>query len=369
MPSPELATCGGCALVCDDIELAGERLIRTCPLGDAWFAERLAPPPPLARVDGREVTLDAALDAAAAILRDARSPLVYGLGRATCEAQRAAVALAEAIGGMIDTIAGPSVAFQARGASTATLGDVRDRAEIVVIWRADPVTSHPRLFERLNLPAAGRELVVVDERRTPTAELADTFVEIGDEVEALVRLRTGDDDLARRLRGAGNVAFLHHVGGSVAAVELHALVRDLCQDTHAVSVTLRREANAAGAEDVLAWQTGYPASVSFARGHPREHDGAVADADAALVVGSDPLAEPPAAATERLRAIPLISVAPVVTVTAEAARVAIAPAAAGVYRGGVVHRLDGVPVPLRAPLASDRPGDAEVLIALAERLG
>jgi formylmethanofuran dehydrogenase subunit B len=49
--------------------------------------------------------------------------------------------------------------------------------------------------------------------------------------------------------------------------------------------------------------------------------------------------------------------------------VAIAPAAAGVYRGGVVHRLDGVPVPLRAPLASDRPGDAEVLIALAERLG
>jgi formylmethanofuran dehydrogenase subunit B len=402
MPSPELATCGGCGLVCDDIELAGERLLHTCPLGEAWFAERLAPPPPLARVDGAEVALDAALDVAAGILREALAPLVYGLGSTTCEAQRAAVALADALGAAIapagarlDGASG--LAFQARGASTATLGDIRDRAEIVVIWRADPVTTHPRLFERLRLPAAGRDLVVVDDRRTATAELAGTFVEIDDEVDALMRLRAlvrdapagGDGaardespaggagpagaepalrDLAARLPAAGNVAVVHHVRGHVAALELHALVRDLCRDTHAVALTLRREANAAGAEDVLAWQSGYPGAVSFARGHPREHPGAIEEADAALVLASDPLADPPAAAGERLRAIPLISIAPIVTVTAEAARVAIAPAAPGVYRAGVVHRLDGVPVPLRAPLDSDRPGDDQVLAALAERL-
>jgi formylmethanofuran dehydrogenase subunit B len=429
MPSSELATCGGCGLVCDDIELAGERLVRTCPLGEAWFVERLAPPPPLARVDGREVELDAALDAAAAILREARAPLVYGLGRTTCEAQRAAVALAEALGAAVE-LAGPrldgasGLALQARGASTATLGDVRDRAEVVVIWRADPVTTHPRLLERLRLPAEGRELVVVDEQRTATAEAADTFIEIGDEVDALMRLRAlvrepsaagdaaggteavssadgaeggasagraegvspaggdaaarqeapaaGDEpalrDLAARLRAAENVAVLHHVRGHVAALQLQALVRDLGRDTHAVSMTLRREANAAGAEDVLAWQTGYPAAVSFARGHPTERAGAVEAADAALVVSADPLADPPAVAAERLRAIPLIAITPIVTVTAEAARVAIAPAAAGLYRRGVVHRLDGVPVPLRAPLRSDRPGDDEVLTMLEERL-
>jgi len=33
-----------------------------------------------------------------------------------------------------------------------------------------------------------------------------------------------------------------------------------------------------------------------------------------------------------------------------------------------VHRLDGVPVPFRAPLASSRPGDDELLAALAGRL-
>jgi formylmethanofuran dehydrogenase subunit B len=356
-------TCGGCGLACDDIELAGRHPVRTCPLGDAWFAERLSEPPPLARVDGAEVALDAALDAAAAILREARWPVVYGLGRTTCEAQRAAVALAEAVGGAIETVGGSSHAFQARGASTATLGDVRDRAEIVVIWHADPVTTHPRLLERLRLPAEGRELVVVDTARTATADAADTFVQIEDEVEALVRLRASDDGLAARLRAAGNVAILHDVHGHVAAAELHALVRELCDDTHAVSMTLRREANAAGAADVLTWQTGYPSAVGFARGHPRAESGGLADADAALVVGADPLGD-----RKHLRAIPLISVDPVATATADAARVAIATAAAGVRRAGVVHRLDGVPVPLHAPLESDRPGDDEVLTAIAERL-
>src|SRR3954467_14827373 len=127
MPSPELVTCAGCGCVCDDIELAGERVLNTCPLGDAWFAERRAPAPPLARVDGREAPLEAALDAAAALLGGARAPLVTGLEEATCEAQRVAVAIADAIGAIVD--AGPApLAYQEIGASTATLGEIRDRS-------------------------------------------------------------------------------------------------------------------------------------------------------------------------------------------------------------------------------------------------
>ena len=350
---------------------------------------------PLARVDGREAGLDEALDEAAAILADARVPLVYGLGQASCEAQRTAVALAEAIGAVIDP-AGPlldgasGLAFQARGASTATLGDVRDRADVVVVWRADPVVTHPRLLERLRLPGAGRELVVVDERRTATAEEADTFLELpaDRDVEALWTLRAlvrdkpvapfepPLDDLAARLRGARSVAILQHVHGTVEALGLHALVRDLCQDTHAVAVTLRREGNAAGAEDVLAWQTGYPSAVSFAGGRPRSSPGELSaaavlergDADAALVVGSDPLEHLPERAAERLRAIPVVSVDARDTTTAGAARVAFTTAAAGVHRPGVVHRLDGVPLPLRELLASSRPSEADVLEAIAGRL-
>jgi formylmethanofuran dehydrogenase subunit B len=386
--------------VCDDImAVVGdggglERLERTCPLGDVWFAERVAPAAPPARLGGRETGWDAALDEAAAILTRARAPLVYGLGQTSCETQRAAVALAEALGAVIDP-AGPlldgasGLAYQAHGASTATLGEVRDRAEIVVVWRADPVTTHPRLFERLRLPDANRELVVVDARPTATAEHADTFLELpaDRDVEALwtlralvretpVAARPPLDELAARLRGCRSAAILHHVRGHVEALGLHALVRDLFRVTHAVAVTLRREANAAGAEDVLAWQTGYPAAVSFATGYPRASPGELSaaavlergEADAALVVGSDPLGHLPRLAAERLRAIPVVSVDARNTATADAAHVAFTTAAAGVHRPGVVHRLDGVPVPLRAPLRSSRPSDEEVLVAIAGRL-
>jgi formylmethanofuran dehydrogenase subunit B len=403
MASPEAAgarraTCAGCGLVCDDITaIFGDggriELRRTCPLGDAWFADRVVADAPLARVDGREASFEDALDAAAALLAGARAPLVYGLGQATCEDQRAAVALAEALGATIDP-AGPVLdgaaggAFPARGASTATLGEVRDRSQVVVIWRADPATSHPRLFERLRLPGPDRALVVVDERRTATVEQATTFVELpaSGDVEALWRLRalareeTSDGsplgDLAARLRGCRHGAILHHVRDPLAALAIGALVRDLTRVAHLVAVTLRHEANAAGAEDVLAWQTGYPSAVSFAAGHPRSNPGELSaaavlergDADAALVVGSDPLDHLPPPAADGLRAIPFVSVDARDTATAQAARVAFTTSAPGIHRAGVVHRLDGVPVPLRAVLESERPSAEDVIAGIAARL-
>jgi formylmethanofuran dehydrogenase subunit B len=85
-------------------------------------------------------------------------------------------------------------------------------------------------------------------------------------------------------------------------------------------------------------------------------------------VGSDPLDHLPPAAAERLRSIPVVSVDARDTATAGAARVAFTTAASGVHRPGVVHRLDGVPVPWRAPLGSSRPSDEDVLAAITERL-
>ena len=103
------ATCTFCGCVCDDIELHadGERITKTkhaCILGEAWFrnhtAERLYPD---ALIDGRHATVDEAVEAAADLLYRAHMPLVYGLSNITCEAQRQSVALAELIGGVIDS--------------------------------------------------------------------------------------------------------------------------------------------------------------------------------------------------------------------------------------------------------------------------
>ena len=115
------ATCAGCGCACDDIEVtvAEGRIVgltRTCELGDAWFAERTAEGP-VTRIDGRAASVDEAADAAAAILRQARAPLIYGLGQTSCEAQRRAVALAEAVGAIVDPAGGrgAGLAYQAIG--------------------------------------------------------------------------------------------------------------------------------------------------------------------------------------------------------------------------------------------------------------
>jgi formylmethanofuran dehydrogenase subunit B len=399
------ATCGGCGCGCDDIEVAvaagaPEGATGTCPLGDAWLAERTAEPPPPAHVDGREVDLADAVEAAAAILGEARLPLVCGLGETDCESQRAAVALAEALGAVIDPSDSAAAASQALGVSTATFGDVRDRADLVVAWRADPVSSNPRLLPRLRLDRvarpAERTLVVVDGRRSATAAEADEFIEVAAELdfEALWALRAlarevplerdlaarlplhALEQLAARLRACSYGVVLHGSAGYANSLALLALVRDLARGAHVVALPLRREAGARGAEDVLAWQTGYPAAVSFARGHPRARPGEFSAAgllergepDAAVVVGFDALRQLPPSAADHLRRIPMVVVDPRATETASAARVAFGTAAAGVQREGTAHRMDGVPVTLRAPLASERVGDGDVLAAIQARI-
>jgi formylmethanofuran dehydrogenase subunit B len=330
MPSRERATCGGCGLACTGIEVVdGAAFEGACGLGDDWFAERLEPQPPLARVDGGETDLDAALDAAVELLAAARAPLICGLTQTTIEAQRAALDIADAIGATVDSGAS-TLAFQEVGASTATLGEL-SRAKLTVIWRADPETTHPRL-------TLHGEVIAVDPP---------------DPVDALWTLRalvrgvavTNDSPelaaLAERLRGSPHTALLHDAGDHLEALGLHALVRDLAPRGHIVTLRLRRDVNAAGAEDVLAWRTGYADG----------QDGG--EFDAVMAVGPS-------------RRRPTISVG---WRPNEEARVAIATAAAGVHRAGFVHRLDGVPVPLYAPLPSDRPGDDEVLNAIAGRLG
>jgi len=395
------ATCAGCGCACDDIEATVVEsrlasLTRTCPLGDAWFADRTADRPPVARVDGHAVSVDEATDAAAAILRQARAPLVYGLRQTSCEAQRRAVALAEAVGAIVDPAGGGAadLAYQAIGASTATFGEIRDRAELVVAWRADPAVTNPRLLGRLRVES--QALVVVDATRAATAEAADAFIEldVASDFEALWALRAlvtrapldreracglpldRLDDLAERLLGARHVALIHGAVDELSALALFALVRDLSRERHAVTLGLRGDGNARGAEDVLAWQTGFPSAVSFARGYPRSNPGELSatallergEVDAALVVGSDPLEHLPGDAADRMRELPMVVVDARGTATAAAARVAFATAADGVELPGTVHRMDGVPIPLRAPLPTERPGAEDVLAAIAGRL-
>ena len=171
-----------------------------------------------------------------------------------------------------------------------------------------------------------------------------------------------------------HVAFLHGALDELGALALFSLVRDLSRERHAVTLALRGEGNARGAEDVLAWQTGFPAAVSFARGHPRAQPGRVQRrrrcwSAARSTPRSWSRSDALDASCRRLRELPTVVVDARDTETAKAARVAFATAADGIEVAGTAHRMDGVPVPLRALLDGDRGRRVEdVLAAIAGRL-
>jgi formylmethanofuran dehydrogenase subunit B len=401
---PESLVCAGCALLCDDVTVADRGFEPACPLGAEWYAARSggdeSSPTPEATVAGEPADVDTALARAAELLRGRRRPLVHGFEGATVEDARAAVALADRLGAIVAAgePGGPwpgAPAFPLRGASTATLGEIRDRSELVVVWREDPATSHPRLLERLGFTGdgadgthpsrtPGRALAVLDDRDTPTARLGDLRLRWpphhdAESLAALHLLARGRGDthlddglrermepLWRRLAPLSHATFVYGpalaagTGGQRRALALQELVRELSRGRHVVTLSLAGAPGIRGADDVLAWQTGYPAVVDLGRGHPEpvtctepviEHE----RVDVTVRVGDDPGARGAPVAGE-----PAVIALSGVPGTPEPA-VWIRTASAGIGAGGTMHRLDGVPLALRPPQPSAAPSAAELL--------
>ena len=383
-------TCAGCSILCDDVTVErvddGVRLAPPCDLGAEWFSARARrPSESAATIGGRPADIETALSRAAALLRGARRPLLHGFDAATVEDARAAVALADRLGALIatDGVTDPwpgAPAIPLRGAATATLGEIRGRSRVVVIWREDPETTHPRLLDRLGFGTgsrAKRALVVIDDRDTATAARADVRLRWAPErdldalthLHALARRLTppaGDlwpelEGLLERLAAVPHATVLHGPGltagegGERRALALHELVRALCDDRQVVTLALGGAAGIRGAQDVLAWQTGYPDRVDMASGHPElitttrplSADG---DIDVSLSVEGAPVALP-GVTQIALHSLPVSDV-----------EVSIRTAAAGVAATGTAHRLDGVPLALQAPLPS---GELTAAVLLA----
>jgi formylmethanofuran dehydrogenase subunit B len=189
--------CTVCGCVCDDLRLTvdGGRITKAegaCVLAEPWLLGQDTCRPPVAQIEGRVAPLGDAVAKAASLLRSARYPLIYGLSRSSTEGQRAAIALADKLGANIDTTASlchaPSVvALQAAGESTCTLGEVKNRADLVIFWGSNPLESHPRHWERYSVLPAGlfvprgradRFVVVADVQATASTEAADLFLPI-----------------------------------------------------------------------------------------------------------------------------------------------------------------------------------------------
>lgn len=397
---------------------------------------------PLIRKNGEfvEVSLEEATRKAAEILAKANYPILYGWSSTSCEATRVGLELAEEIGGVIDNTAvvchGPSIlSIQDVGISSCTLGQIRHRADLVVYWGSNPWSAHPRHIERYTafsegrfqksawkgyltkvkasvakkkiesalrrvlfrkkafvspkprkgpppiLFKEGRKLIVVDVRKTRSAEISDCFLQVEPNkdyellqaLRALINEQEIDvdevagipveylEEIADLMIGCNFGVLFFGVGLSMSKGKLRnvdaalCLVRDLNTRTKFVIMPMRGHFNVTGADTVFTWQTGYPYAVDFSLGYPRYNPGETSvvdillrgESDAALIVASDPVASFPKKVVEQLVKSPLIVIDPHMSATTRMADVVFPSAFVGIEANGTAYRMDHVPLPLK----------------------
>ena len=411
----ENVTCLGCGCACDDIGVTVRdgRIVdahNACALGARWFGDGSVPS--LCRVDGRDEPLAVAMTHSAHVLRAATRPLVYLVPGLSCESQRQAAAVADLLRARLDSVTSSTVrhavlAGQEHGFASATLGELRNRADVVVFWGVDLAQRYPRFTSRYAPDPVGvyvggrqsRTVVAVDIEGATTIDDADRRLTIAsaDEIatltalQALARARpdaptltslaslpgaawTTARELAPLLLSARYVALVYDAEPDRRAERsgrrfeaLVSLSHALNERTRCAAVALRAGGNRSGADSVLVAQTGYPFAVDFARGYPRydPHDGAAASAlqhsgvDVALVVGD--VTSVPGEIARGLPDVRCIVIGPRASDSPlGTAAVVIDTGVDGIHASGTAIRMDDVPLPLRASL-SGPPTTATVL--------
>src|SRR2546425_420635 len=427
MPRPARFHSFFCGLPCEltlDVlksgAVAAEGGCPACREEVAAFREEDHPP----LVAGRRAAPAGAIDAAARILSDARAPFIYGLSRRATATALGAAALVAAIRGAIDVEGSEEVqadltALQTFGLPGATFGEIRDRADLLLLWRCDPRITHPHLFgvpPRLAATGtAGRAVVVVpaaghpagttaDRRPGPATDLILSAAPEGDlEVASAIRaLRSGAnlegdtaggvslaalETAADRLRRSRYSAILWAPAatagpsGAAVASTLTLLARDLNREARCVARPLGAGGNVAGAMTALAAATGFPCAVGFGSGAARFAPG---EFDAARMIGerrADTVMflgarsggrikdDTGARGRKRSGSPRLVVVGPRLPAEVSDPDVWIPTALPGLTSAGTALRSDGVTVVLRALLPTRRPTEDEVLDTLTRRVG
>ena len=371
------------------------------------------------RINDDAVTQDAAVTHAAKLLSSACYPLVYGLSRSATPGQRAAVELAEALRGVIDTTAslchGPSImAIQEVGEVTCSLGEIRNRADLVIFWCCNPGSSHPRHAERYSVDPCGRyvpagrgdrtivmigqENQIADWSLSPSGAKPDLTIAVpaGKDFEVLGQIRmclngTNVPDISDDIRQLVDLMKSCRFGvvffglglagtrmwdfgersntGHINVAALLKLIAELNAFTRFTARRMRLQGDVSGADNVMLWQTGYPFGVDFSRGYPRYNPGEFTandllergDVDAILLVGAETVSSFTDRALEHLRRIPSVVLDYPGTVAEFVPTVHITTSVYGIHAPGTIYRMDNVPMSLQRLISSEWPTDEDVL--------
>jgi formylmethanofuran dehydrogenase subunit B len=356
-----------------------------------------------ASIDGAPASLDEAATAAARLLGRSRQPLIAGLG-ADIDGARAAIALAERVGGVIEHMHSGALlrdldCLRETGVMLTTPGEASVRADVVLLVGDGLTEAWPHLRERLLAPPARPEGADVKRRivwlapaigarihgfegnieiwaagrgATLAANLAALRARVKGRPVAETQLPLSTlDALAASLKGArfGVAVWTAASLGALEIEMLHGLVRDLNETTRFSTLPIAEPDNSAGVLAACGWTTAFPMRTGFCAGVPI-HDPWRFDAERLVASGETDCvlwisafeAAPPAWRS----AVNFIALCERRTQFAEAPNVRITVGRPGVDHDAVMHSSDvGTLVAATASARSDAPSVAQAL----ERIG
>lgn len=396
--------CPFCGLLCDDLALA-EALgpahppRNACPRAQLGYAAaELTGSPGIA---GKPANFEAALSAAIRLLRASKRPLFSGLG-SDVQGLRALFKLAERCGAVVDHMHSGALnsslrVLQSRGWHTTTLGEVQNRADLVVILGVDLDRGFPRFLARhlagrdALQPArrAQRRVVYLGPRThaptcpaelplevlpTPLAQLAESLRTLQGLLQGIplprARKTTTLEPLAARIAAAEYPVFVW-APGQLPAMLSDLVIAAACELVAQVNRTRRAAGLALGGDDgaqsalaVSAWLTGFGTGVGFSRG-ALEPQGDLGGSAAALAEGGSDLVLHLSSFSQARVPVtdkPRIVLAPPGFAPREAPDVYLPIGIPGVDHPGQLIRTDGVvALPLRALRPARHPTAASVL--------
>ncbi|APH56591.1 Tungsten-containing formylmethanofuran dehydrogenase, subunit B [Granulibacter bethesdensis] len=249
----------------------------------------------LAWIDGREASLDDAVDAAVELLREGRSPAIGGLAT-DLKGLEAAVALAEAVGGTLDHAASEAAfrdldLLRETGLLTVTPLQVRAQAQTVVlvgdgveaIWpsfaadlaldEAPTIATHRGERQIIRIGAASGSDLKVDEEELPVILGTLRAAVAGRTVRLPAARLKAVQALAETLKASsyGVILWSSETLDALSVEMLGGLVNDLNAATRFAALPVAGPGNVQGAIQTVAGITGLPPRLGFGRGRA-EHD-------------------------------------------------------------------------------------------------
>jgi formylmethanofuran dehydrogenase subunit B len=141
-----LSTCPACGLLCDDVNTNTVKCLKSIAFFNQPIGQKLA------QIKGKSASIDEAINAACALLKQSKQPLFAGLST-DIEGFRAVNALALKTNGDMQHMNHASTqrnmrVLQSSGWQTTTLTEVKNHADLIVCIGSNIVNHNPRFFER-----------------------------------------------------------------------------------------------------------------------------------------------------------------------------------------------------------------------------